>query len=134
MKEQFVDYETLKILKEIGFDENCIAYMQKINGERTDGLITLGIIDEATSADGQFPKIKIPLWQQVEQWLWEKHEMYIRAEVFFKGEKCIVGIFKINTLIGIDLTINIETNSPITAKIEGIKQAVKYLFEQNNKK
>ena len=117
MEKIFVDYEISKMLKELGFD--------------------LGITDVSKAYDKNGDEVNWttkhfycwkPLWQQVEEWLWDKHKIYIETTAI-GGDEFEMGIYKQPE----GTVLNIEEdyfNSPITAKMGGIKQAVKYLHAQ----
>ena len=70
MNEQFVTYEQAKELKEIGFDEKCLAYYD------TEGLIIERSFSNYDNLNSKFfpehltnnPKISAPLKQQVFEW------------------------------------------------------------------
>ena len=73
MEEQFIPYEQALKLEELGFDEECLAYQNN----------TLIIYDnEEFSKNSQFVgnTVAIPLWQQVIDWLREKHKINIYPE------------------------------------------------------
>lgn len=122
MKENFCDYETSKILKELGFDYECIACYDKNNM-----LATYTELFKPKNYNKDAYCISAPLWQQTKQWLWEKHKMAIYPEIlsgyyykiFKRGEIPIGGLTKYD--------------SSIEAETEGIKSAVKYLWENKQK-
>lgn len=121
MKEQFVPYETAKMLKELGMilplNETFASWGEPENG---GGLYT-GSFD--TTA------LRAPLWQQVKQWLWEKHQIFIRITQGMGGTRFICVACKSSS--GLEqLTEDIGIYNPITAEIEGIKKAVEYLHEK----
>ena len=71
---------------------------------------------------------QIPLWQQAEEWLWEKHKIYFSPK--YRGGAWYVEYWNTD-----ETECLFETeyfDSPITAKQEGIKQAIKYLKFQAN--
>lgn len=120
MKDQFVDYETAEMLKELGFDEKCFAWY--IIEDKT-------IVIEKCETN-TIGVLKSPLWQQVEQWLWEKLETSIHVDVnhickiyLSNGEEIFLGLDK----------GDMPFLSPITAKNKGIKAAVKHLHQQIKK-
>lgn len=125
MKQQFADYETVKRLKELGFDKSCLAFYY----DAADGYFSKKF--ELGSMHKQFNGYFLaPLWQQIEEWLFEEHSMAIQMTsecgTYGNGEcgyyySCYNG----NEFI--------ENVSPITAKMEGIKAAVKHLHEKYEK-
>ena len=68
MKEQFVTYEIALVLKELGFNEECFGYF------KTDKNLHefYGSSEQVIDCN-----IQAPLWQQVIDWLREKHNIYL---------------------------------------------------------
>lgn len=110
MKDQFVDYATAKMLKEIEMNEKWSFGYYQHGGE---------LIQKQTNNGQQQATYEAYLWQQVEQWLWEKHNIMIQIKE--DGEE----FYSYGWGSG-----GSNVSSPITAKIEGIKQAVKHLHNQ----
>ena len=75
MKKQFVTYEIALKLKELGFDEHCIAYYA---GET---LLSEFVLDHSRTIsytqtnDGY--EMSAPLWQQVIEWFWINYKILI---------------------------------------------------------
>jgi len=78
MKKQFVSYKIALALKELGFDEPCLAGWSNIySKDEPDGYFYINYNDEISD----IPKIigynhikcKAPLWQQVIQWFIERN-------------------------------------------------------------
>lgn len=124
MKDQFVDYETAKMLKELGYNwiyGEALAYYYP----RSHFVFEKPFV----SATDVIPAF---LWQQVEQWLWENHKMYFDVSLYkLIGQKYQSVCVKVDGKgrIRVLFTSN-DADSPITAKTEGIKAAIKYLHEQ----
>lgn len=75
----------------------------------------------------EYGKFKVLDWFEIEQWLWDKHKVYFKLITGFFG-------FQYTSHINEnDFVKSTISNSPITAKIEAIKAAVKYLHEQIKK-
>lgn len=151
MKDQRADYKTSKMLKELGFDEECFGFFVKPfrNDDRIDFLYNYtkqGILfkhnsdSETKNWNDPNCKCSAPLWQQVKQWLWEKHDIFIEVvDVSTQDESIhsdkMIGIIEFEYAVKIKeeyIEVN-QTDSPITAEIEGIKKAVQYLYETKNK-
>lgn len=117
MKEPFADYKTSERLKELGFDDKVMGYhLNKVDG----------VYITAYERVEQHRSIKAPLWQEIKQWLWEKHGIAVswRRE---DGDECF------NYKLYGDVEINRSDEifeSPITAEIEGIKKAIEYLYNE----
>lgn len=113
MKEQFCDYETAKMLKELGFWEKGQYYP---------------FVFEVDGAEGE--KSAAILWQQVEQWLWKNQVVHIYSESGNDGfgyEICQ------HNKILFFCPEGDNYPDPITAKTEGIKAAIKHLHSQLSK-
>ena len=112
MKEQFVTYEIASELKELGFDEECLAYYTTGNevtldrdGNKTNFVLLSEKIRGELSGHGSCKNslfnwlrdndktcgelavlsnsVSAPFWQQVIDWFREKHNMYI--EITYEG-------------------------------------------------
>lgn len=70
MDKQFCNYEISKKLKELWFNEPCFGYFAPLKTE-----LTIWYNPEISN-DGEF--ILAPLWQQVIDWLREKHRFHIQ--------------------------------------------------------
>lgn len=133
MKEQFTDYDTAKMLKELGFDERCMAFhhegtMYSFGDDKDNEFV----LTHKHSTCNSKKTICLPLWQQIEEWLWEKHKEWIamdgdtiQGRTFFSSSVCSESIGR--NFSG--KSIHSE-HTPITAKTEGIKAAVKHKHEQ----
>ena len=75
MKNQFVTYEIALKLKELGFNEECLACYTPHLGKGIFELISKGTSNEKSGFNERFIKAKAingcaaPLWQQVIDWL-----------------------------------------------------------------
>jgi len=81
MKNEFVPYEEALVLKELGFNELCLAYYQKSSVIGDDTILPLIIRNEATNwNDNSFSKLGVPfysapLYQQAFRWFREKYKL-----------------------------------------------------------
>lgn len=119
MKEQlFADYETSKMVRDLGFKETCFKMYH--HGEFLDSYSDT-LIDGFKDTQ---PTFRCPLWSQIKQWLWEKQHR-VRIAVMRESGTYFVAVFK----EGMHLcSIDTSFDSPITAETEGIKKAVEYLY------
>jgi len=137
MKEQFADYETAKMLKELGMNEKCFACY---NSAKTFILFDeddCGYTHKNTELHSNNQFMTAPLWQQIEVWLWGMHFMWIEMEMRTESPKMEGGEefkFEVTCLSSTGAFFGKRFDSPITAKIEGIKAAVKYLYQQHKTK
>ena len=77
MNKEFIQYEQVLALKELGFDEPCFGYFYT-EDKFFETKIKNSELDEECS-------IAVPLYQQVFRWFREKY--HIIGEVKFKGGK-----------------------------------------------
>lgn len=84
MKEQFVTYEIAAKLSELGFYENCLGfYYDKCedNGAHGGEFESMAGYCEGREHTGNLSSLDFiilaPLWQQVQKWLREKHQLHI---------------------------------------------------------
>ena len=75
MKHLFVSYEIAKQLKEKGFDEKCLGY---INQEGKTYLFDFMLLDQyGLESNEEYEGILSPLYQQVIDWFREEHRLFI---------------------------------------------------------
>lgn len=70
MNEQFVTYEIVLKLEELGFDEPVLGYFDRQSKE-----LFIGLHEHASNIPSVF--LKAPLWQQVINWFISKHGIQI---------------------------------------------------------
>lgn len=86
MKEQFVTYEIALKLKELGFNDECLACYTPHLRNGIFELISKGSSNEKSAFNERFVKANAvngcsaPLWQQVIDWVREKQNIYINVE------------------------------------------------------
>ncbi len=126
MKNQFSDKETSQMVKELGFDEECTHI---ISQREVLALCRFkdGIYVSLKNSDDVAKKYcTAPLWQQIEEWLWEKESRTWINIVRNLGEYSF-SVFQ----EGIQISMpSAKFDSPLTAKREGIKAVVKYIHKQ----
>jgi len=124
-EEECVDFETAKRLKELGFnsgleDISCpgLFYAEDDQYHPRQFELSTG----STQKDGYY---LAPLWQQVEQWLWNKYKYWVYVRIFNATQSLYVWDIPL-------LKIGMEQYpSPLEARKEAIKTAVKILSEKN---
>ena len=80
MKEQFVTYEIALKLKNIGFDEECLAvfYQGRFMNDHIEPYVWNLVNSIKTNSDcNSLDIVTTPLWQQVIDWLRENYNIYI---------------------------------------------------------
>lgn len=113
MNKHFVTYEIALKLKELGFDEECIAsyclFKDKENPELGYAEELYGLVDNQrynsntnTIFEGE---ISAPLWQQAIEWFVNKHLIFVTFEIHIIGGWKIHKTDKTNP-ISIDTSIS----------------------------
>ena len=77
MKEQFATYKIALKLRELGFDEACFGWYNK---EATFIFPANNTLHTSNSRITNTDLTAAPLWQQVEQWLFEKYKILIKNQ------------------------------------------------------
>lgn len=126
MKNQFVPYETAKALKELNLNQEIFEgdwyYVTMKDDTQKAFCWTSG---EDKPYEFMNP-IKAPLWQQIEEWLWEKHKIWISIK-YSLGEYYYVAYRKRVEMV-MHNDDNLLFSSPITAKHSAITSAIKHLL------
>jgi hypothetical protein len=82
MKKEFVPYELALRMKQLGFDEKCIAYYQKSAVIGNDNILPISFTNMASDFnDYEYSKLGVPFysaptWQQAFRWFREKHNIH----------------------------------------------------------
>ena len=79
MKEQFAPYEIALKLKEKHFNEQCLAFFNGVGDDMLQPIDT-DFINFREIGDC----VAAPLWQQVTDWLREKHSYIINVDFIFR--------------------------------------------------
>jgi len=82
MEEDYISFETAKLLKEKGFDENCAALYDLRNGEFCKK--QTGYVFNNSQWDNF---ITAPTLQMAMKWLREKYNIYISIQPDFPSDK-----------------------------------------------
>lgn len=144
MKDQFVPYEIAKMLKELGFDEECISYYWESDAvsfhmDAPECVVPISN-SKLQTLHKRIENCSRPSYCEVKQWLWNKHKIWVKPWRPYAGEDQINGKYVYSC---IDCTITdgggtgicdaildeVDFDSPITAEIEGIKSAVQHLYK-----
>jgi len=129
MKDQFVDYATANKLKELGFNEVCMAIHKENKGNWEFMIMRhTGFHLSNSQIHDPFTHVAAPAWQQVKQWLWEKHKMTVSCS-YSDQQTHYYGVYRGEFEAIVDDSKE-SFDSPITAEIEGIKAAVEHLHEK----
>lgn len=133
MKDQFVPYKYAKMMKKLGFDEETIHY--SINKNKKKIFSYLPVRKWNTSSfymenERIFPNIALPLYQQAEEWLWDKYNIQISEKEDLMAN---AGYYSVIKEVGISKSESNFHLSPVTAHREGILKAIEYLHKQIKK-
>ena len=81
MEKEFIPYEIALKLKELGFDEECLAwyYLPANTSSENDYILAL----DSETPENQIVYIKAPLWQQCIDWFRKIPEISI--EILYEG-------------------------------------------------
>jgi len=138
MEEQFVTYDIAFKLKQLGFNEQCLAKYCRYNPcdpitlfphsqDFFDGYFS-GCDNESCNNDEGI-KITAPLWQQAIAWLREKHDIHI--EILYDSDwetyGCIVGKLSDISLLRSDNQIENDFDDFDDARTSAIEQAIEIL-------
>ena len=96
MKQEFLPYELAVKLKELGFDEPCLAYYQKsaVIGDAT--ILPIQIRNKASNFnDNEYSKMGVPfcsapLYQQAFRWFREKHNLMFQIFYLRNGNYAVL--------------------------------------------
>ncbi len=130
MKNKFADFETSRMMKALGYADKCFGFYAN-EGEVHN--ITDNAWHEHKSMKAEVPVVS-PLWQDVEAWLWEKFNIQCRETNMSIGHGWyatykICGSRDLQTVFDEEMPADFFP-SPIEAKIAGLKNAVKWLYEK----
>lgn len=128
MKDQFLPYEYSEMLKELGFKDQCFMFYSG-NGIDANFIRNTNADDDYVLIGGSSPQkgVSAPLYQQAEQWLWEKH--HLRIAVYRMPSAYSFDIFKEEIGEKKIAMGRFTCYHPITAKQEGVRQTIEYLYK-----
>lgn len=75
MEKEFIPYEEALALKELGFDEPCLCYYLKVDGNRK-----IHLVKQDLEFQG-YNYILAPLYQQSFRWFREKYNLHSQIEI-----------------------------------------------------
>ena len=87
MEKEFVPYELALRMKQLGFDEECIAYYQKSAVIGNDNILPISFTNMASDFnDYEYSKLGVPFysaptWQQAFRWFREKYKIHHRVDI-----------------------------------------------------
>ena len=87
MEKEFVPYELALKMKQLGFDEECIACYQKSAVIGNDNILPISFTNMASDFnDYEYSKLGVPFysaptWQQAFRWFREKYKIHHRVDI-----------------------------------------------------
>jgi len=125
MEKEFVPYEQALALKELGFDEPCIAYYE--NNGKNSLLVTDSV--NFTNTDLKVEGISSPLYQQAFRWFREKHGYYV--DLFVDDDKTFGFMISYFVEIGrADKPIQRKYNTYEEAELQCLKKLIEIVKSQ----
>jgi hypothetical protein len=133
MKELFVSYKLAKVLKEKGFDEECIAYQNKDGTPQVGSILEVYNVILTRNGNKNYDTIPVPLYQQVIDWFREKHKINIIDNYYPNTKEWGFSVYSLD-LTGVELIAHLRKenhslkyNSSRKAVIAGIEHALKLI-------
>lgn len=129
MKKEFVTYEIASKLKELGFNEKCLAYYLTLDGKvwRFASREEYDVIDEDLCVGRKFT-ILAPLWQQVIDWFEKKYDTHIVITVNpYSNLKEVNGYKIYNSELRCVVNNENFTLSRCVAREKAILEAIKFV-------
>lgn len=134
MQKECVTLEIAKKLKEVGFDEPCIAGYNSYNILKHNIAIVCGDEHDYISISRHDKKLLAPIWQQAIRWLQEQHGIIVCPTPYteFLGRK-VTGFYR-GEIIHVDGTLLCERDSNYPtfeeAREAAILEALKHVKQQ----
>ena len=130
MQGKFVPYEFALELKELGFDEQCIAvFINKTNDFKlVSELKRLEAANYQTISNNEFAvdnEIVTPLWQDAFDWFDENHKIYSSVKPAFSSldpSKIVYNYYFI--VNGADFTCMIEHDTKLEARLDCLQKLI----------
>ncbi len=94
MKNLFVPYNLALILKEKGFDEPCFGMYQNIENDEDHNLM---LVIPDTEQSNYVTRIPAPLYQQVIDWLWKEHKIFVSSYLVPDKTNTVMYVVKYKT-------------------------------------
>ena len=113
--EDYISFETAKLLKENGFDE-CTLLSYNKNGNSKDAMRPF----LESEADVRKPTIQMAM-----KWLREVHKLYVVVRPYVT-EDGIFSLFDVKSIKEKDIVVNIKTRTGFNSYEEACEAAIKY--------
>ena len=124
--EDYVSFETAKLLKEKGFNGLCTAYYDCFT---TDNFHCGNEPTDFNNIDIKIRNIvAAPTLQMAMKWLRDVHKLYIVVQPYVT-EEGFFSLFGIKSLKEKEIVVNFKTNTGFTTYEEACEAAIKYCLE-----
>lgn len=94
IKEEYVSFETAKLLKEKGFDEECVCYYDAEGGFNSHTINTSFVNHEFSNY------FTAPSQQMAMRWLREDHGIFIQIDKEMGGTRYVASLWKEDWYLG----------------------------------
>ena len=121
MTEDYVSFETAKLLKEKGFDEPCLMCYN--SDKKLEGYGHYN-----SYRNSEVFALTAPTLQMTIKWLREVHKLYVVVRPYVT-EDGIFSLFDVKSIKGKDIVANIKTRTGFNSYEEACEAAIKYCLE-----
>ena len=111
------DKQLIKDAKTLGFDGEILFPLKSVQNAQMNAM-----------ADLELPTIGGYTIEQLERWLWEKHQIKIETTSHRELPDSFVWVYEDYNRI---VSKVVNSKSPFNARLEGIRLAVNYIKERN---
>jgi hypothetical protein len=85
MTHLFADYEVSTLVKDKGFDANCLGFFRN----DTKKLLINNTFAERAYLEDRVSLTQAPLWNQIIEWLWSKYQIFLSPEITYDSQSNI---------------------------------------------
>lgn len=134
LQKHFLPYELSKELKELGFDEPCLAFYYKITKELSAPLSSWGIVNDCRNFQPSYPSLDCtaPLISQALEFLREKYRFHLHICFFEETLKWNVDVYKLGYQGGLmSIPGSMQDNDSYEqAQLAGITKAIELIKQK----
>lgn len=125
MQDNFVSSEIAILVEKLGFKEDCFGYYSIID----DNPPCLNPVKINYISLEPYESCLAPLFQQVQKWLRDNHNIHIYAVSYYEENKWF---YKVEKIGGTDILRPDDADTYESALESGIKAALTYIKQKNN--
>jgi hypothetical protein len=124
MEKEFIPYEQALALKELGFDEPCLAFKD------FDYSLEIGDITKNSSWSSEI--ISIPLYQQAFRWFREKYNLDSFVKHLYKSTIKVGYYFGIDEYKGVEFQMDFDAwyDTPEEAELECLNKLIEIVKQK----